>query len=359
MRTAFSTAARRALPALALVTAALLLAACGRGGVDADQETRHRFTAMGTLVDVTIWAAPPAEAEAAAREVETLFHELHRAWNPWGDGELGRINRALAAGESVMPEPDLAALLAEAAALTTASGGLFDPAIGALVRLWGFSSEEQQPKAPPSAAALDAARAGTLPLPALLAADGGVSGPPGAQIDLGGFLKGVAVDRGIALLRARGIEHAIVNAGGDLRAIGRRGERPWRIGIRAPRDTRVLAAIEVRDDEAVFTSGDYERYFEHQGRRYHHILDPRSGYPTEGLTSVTILHDNAGLADAAATALLVAGPADWPAMAVALGVHSVMVVLADGAIELTEAMEPRTWFTDEAERASARVRPLP
>jgi len=359
LRTAFSTAARRALPALALVTAALLLAACGRGGVDADQETRHRFTAMGTLVDVTIWAAPPAEAEAAAREVETLFHELHRAWNPWGDGELGRINRALAAGESVMPEPDLAALLAEAAALTTASGGLFDPAIGALVRLWGFSSEEQQPTAPPSAAALDAARAGTLPLPALLAADGWVSGPPGAQVDLGGFLKGVAVDRGIALLRARGIEHAIVNAGGDLRAIGRRGERPWRIGIRAPRDTRVLAAIEVRDDEAVFTSGDYERYFEHQGRRYHHILDPRSGYPTEGLTSVTILHDNAGLADAAATALLVAGPADWPAMAVALGVHSVMVVLADGAIELTEAMEPRTWFTDEAERASARVRPLP
>jgi FAD:protein FMN transferase len=167
------------------------------------------------------------------------------------------------------------------------------------------------------------------------------------------------VDRGIALLRAHGIEHAIVNAGGDLRAIGRRGERPWRIGIRAPRDSRVLAAIEVRDDEAVFTSGDYERYFEYQGRRYHHILDPRSGYPTEGITSVTILHANAGLADAAATALLVAGPADWPAMAAALGVRSVMVVLADGAIELTELMEPRTWFTDEAERASARVRPLP
>lgn len=342
---------------LAALAAVALLAACGRAADE--QETRHRFTAMGTLVDVTVWGVEPTVADPAARDVEALFHALHREWDPWGDGALGRLNRALAAGEPAVADEDLAALLAEAAALTEASGGLFDPAIGALVRLWGFSSDEHRPTAPPPAAEIAARLAGTAPLPELLGAGGTVSGPPGAQIDLGGFLKGVAVDRAIALLRERGIEHAIVNAGGDLRAIGRRGERAWRIGIRAPRDPSIIAALEVRDDEAVFTSGDYERFFDHQGRHYHHILDPRTGYPTEGIASVTILHADAALADAAATALLVAGPDEWPAMARALGVAAVMVVLADGDVELTPAMEPRVWFTSEAQGAQARVRELP
>lgn len=346
--------AARWLAALALVA---LVAGCGRA--PEEQETRHRFTAMGTLVDVTIWGADPESAERAAAEVETLFHALHREWDPWGDGALGRLNQALAAGEPAMADPDLAALLAEAAALAEASDGLFDPAIGALVRLWGFSSDEHRPTAPPPAEEIAARLAATAPLPALLGPDGMVSGPRGAQIDLGGFLKGVAVDRGVALLRDRGIEHAIVNAGGDLRAIGRRGDRAWRVGIRAPRDPGIIAALEVQGEDAVFTSGDYERYFDHQGRHYHHILDPRTGYPTEGIGSVTVLHANAGLADAAATALLVAGPADWPAMARALGVDAVLVVLSDGDIELTPAMEPRVWFTSEAHRARARVRALP
>jgi FAD:protein FMN transferase len=340
-----------------ILLVALLLAACGRPG--GDEESRHRFMAMGTLVDVSVWGAPPAEAEAAAREVEALFRELHADWDPWGDGALGRVNQALAAGEAIRPEDDLAALLSEAAGLTARTEGLFEPAIGALVQLWGFSSEEAVPDAPPPAEAIAATLAGMAPLPELLAPDGQVRGPAGAQIDLGGFVKGVAVDRGIAHLRARGIEHAIVNAGGDLRAIGRRGERPWRIGIRATRDEGVVAALEIEHDEAVFTSGDYERHFDYQGRRYHHILDPRSGYPTEGLAAVTVLHRDAALADAAATALMVAGVDDWPRLAARLGVEAVMVVRVDGRIELTGAMRPRVRFTDEAHEQAARVRRLP
>jgi FAD:protein FMN transferase len=321
---------------------AMLLAGCGRG---ADEpETRHRFMAMGTLVDVTLFGIPPAEAEAAAREVEALFNELHREWQPWGEGALGRLNRALAAGETVTPDADLAALLAEAQALSDTTGGLFDPALGALVRLWGFASEEQQPVTPPPSAEIDALLAARKTRP---------------QFDLGGFLKGIAVDRGIELLRARGIGNAIVNAGGDLRAIGQRGDRPWRIGIRAPRDAVVLAALEIEHDDAVFTSGDYERFFEHEGQRYHHILDPRTGYPTEGLAAVSVLHRDAGLADAAATALMVAGPEGWPEMAAALGIETVMVVHEDGAIELTEAMRPRIRFPDEEHARRVRVRPLP
>jgi FAD:protein FMN transferase len=331
---------RRGARWAAVLLAALLLAACGRSADE--QETRHRFMAMGTLVDVTTWGMPRAEAEAAAAEVEALFHALHHAWDPWGDGALGRVNQALAAGEPAVLDEDLAALLAEAEALRRASDGLFDPGMGALVRLWGFASEELQPTAPPPPAAIAAALGAEVPL-----------------FDLGGFVKGVAVDRGMALLRARGAEHAIVNAGGDLRAIGRRGTRPWRIGIRAPREATVIAALEIEGDAAVFTSGDYERWFEHAGRRYHHVLDPRTGYPAEGIVSVTVLHDDAGRADAAATALMVAGPEAWPATAAALGVTAVLVMLEDGAIELTEAMQPRVRFTAEEHGRRARVRPLP
>ncbi|NHA14096.1 FAD:protein FMN transferase [Thioalkalivibrio sp. XN279] len=302
--------------------------------------------AMGTLVDVTVYGVPADEAGTAAREVERLFHDLHRAWQPQGDGALGRLNTMLAADPATDPaavDADLGMLIAAANGLAQDTGGLFDPGLGALVQLWGFASAESLPAAPPPPEAV-AAWLEERPL----------------QVDLGGFAKGVAVDRAIALLRARGIEHAIVNAGGDLRAIGRKGDRPWRIGIRAPRDPAgVLAALETAGDEAVFTSGDYERWFEHDGRRYHHILDPRTGYPTAGLVSVTVLHADAGRADAAATALMVAGPEAWPAVAAALGIEAVMVVRADGGIELTPAMQPRIWFTDAAYGGQARVRPLP
>jgi thiamine biosynthesis lipoprotein len=179
------------------------------------------------------------------------------------------------------------------------------------------------------------------------AADGTLRGHEGVTIDLGGFAKGVAVDRAIALLHERGVDNAIVNAGGDLRAIGRRGDRPWKIGVRAPRGGGILAAIEISGDESVFTSGDYERFFDFQGRRFHHILDPRTGYPTLGLVSVTVVHDDAATADAACTALMVAGPERWPAVAKALGIRHVMVVDADGRVHIGRGTEARVTILDE------------
>ena len=179
---------------------------------------------------------------------------------------------------------------------------------------------------------------------------------PRLQLDLGAFAKGVAVDRAIAALRAAGIDNAIVNAGGDLRAIGAR-ERPWRIGIRHPRAPGVLASIETRGDESIFTSGDYERYFEAEGTRYHHIIDPRSGYPARGTASLTVIHTEAATADAAATALFVAGDA-WPRTAADMGINRVMRVRADGTVEMTPAMAGRIRFETETEPA-VMLRELP
>ena len=140
------------------------------------------------------------------------------------------------------------------------------------------------------------------------------------------------------------VENAIINAGGDLRVIGQHGNRPWRIGIRHPRESRILASIEVSGDTSVFTSGDYERFFEVDGQRYHHIIDPRTGYPASSTTSVTIIHSNAATADAAATALFVAGPDQWPSTARNMGIRYVMLIDKQGTIHMNPAMQSRIHF---------------
>ncbi|HUO82998.1 MAG TPA: FAD:protein FMN transferase [Gammaproteobacteria bacterium] len=312
-----------------------------------DDETSHsRFLAFGTLVEVDVYGTDEKTAARAAADIEACFHVLHDAWHPWAEGELGRINRAIAAGEPAPIGEDLAGLLAEASRLSRDSGGLFDPTLGRLVALWGFADDEQSPVAPPAGARIRALLdAGTGP--DRLRVDGRTisSTSRAIAVDLGGFAKGVAVDRAIERLRRLGVTNAIVNAGGDLRVIGRHGDRPWRIGIRHPRRPGIMAELEVDDGESVFTSGDYERHFVYRGRRYHHILDPRTGEPAANAVSVTVLGDDAARADAAATALFVAGAGAWRAVAGGLGVEHVMLVAPDGRIEMSTPMAGRLRLT--------------
>lgn len=333
----------------------LLLAVSTQAGCEREPaQTRHRFTAMGTLVEVKVFDHPADAATEAALDVESLFLDLERRWDPWEDGDLGAVNAAVTAGSGATPGPELAALIGRASELVQQSGGMFDPAVGSLVRLWGFNDADTMPDRPPPAGEILEVLEATTSLPALWDESGGsLAGRQGVAIDLGGFAKGVAVDRAIALLRERGIANAIVNAGGDLRAIGNRGDRPWRIGVRAPRSNDILAAIDISGDESVFTSGDYERFFDFEGRRYHHILDPRTGYPTIGLISVTVIHDDAATADAACTALMVAGPERWPAVARALGISHVMVVDADGRVHMSKGTQARVRILDDDARPVA------
>jgi len=225
-----------------------------------------------------------------------------------------------------------------------ASGGLFNPAIGALVALWGFHSDELPARPPPA----ERIRALLARRPAMT--DLEIRGlrvrsrNPAVRLDFGGSAKGHAVDVAVARLQSLGVRDAMVDAGGDLRVIGRHGDRPWRIGIRHPRRAAVLASVALAPGEAIFTSGDYERYFIYRGRRYHHILDPRSGYPAAGAQSVTVIHDNGLDADAAATALFVAGPEAWPRVARAMGIRYVMMVAADGSVTMNPAMAERLRF---------------
>jgi len=327
------------LPVIVLLAA--LLAGCS----NTETVFHERFFALGTLVEISIIGADPALAVQASKQVEQDLLALQGRWHAWQPGALTDINEQLASLQPFTPDPAMLPLLAQANQLSQLSRGLFNPVIGRLIALWGFHDNPLP--------------IGTLPEPgtiaALLAQAPGagdisftstqlVNHNPAVRYDLGAFAKGYAIDRAIERLREFGIENAIVNAGGDLRAIGQHGERPWRVGIRQPRQAGILASLEITGDTSVFTSGDYERYFEVDGKRYHHIIDPRSGYPADQTISVTVVHDNAATADAAVTALFVAGPEDWVEIAKNMHIKLVMLIDTEGVIHMNPAMQSRIRF---------------
>ncbi|MGB5261060.1 MAG: FAD:protein FMN transferase [Gammaproteobacteria bacterium] len=295
--------------------------------------------AFGTVIDITIDGVEPELAEEVSAELEQLFLGWHRDWHAWEPGPLTEMNAALANGRTFEVDPAILPLIVEANRLSTLSKGLFNPVIGRLLALWGFQGTPLPEGSLPDPEAIEAWLAQAPGVADITVDDNRISSRnPSAAYDLGGFAKGYAIDRCIEHLRGRGIENAIVNTGGDLRAIGTRSDRRWRIGIRHPRKDALIASIDTDGDDSVFTSGDYERLFTLGEVRYHHILDPRSGYPASGSSAVTVVHDNAAIADAAATALFVAGPDEWQDIARRMNIERVMLVDRKGVIHMTPAM---------------------
>jgi thiamine biosynthesis lipoprotein len=164
---------------------------------------------------------------------------------------------------------------------------------------------------------------------------------PRVMLDLGGIAKGSILEQFVSILRGAQVENAIIDIGGDLTVMGTVKGRPARIGIRSPRSDEALGWLEVVAGETVMTSGDYERFFEHDGKRYQHVLDPATGRPVEQTVAATVLHEDAVLADAAATALLVAGAADFDDICESMGLDEALIVSASGDMRLTGPMQKR------------------
>ncbi len=333
---------------ISLIVILVFLTACDRQPV----AYHEQLLVFGTVVDVKLWDVEEALGRQAVTRLADDFDYMHNAWHAWHPGPLGRVNQLLASGESFTLPPSILPLIQRSSELSQRSNGLFNPAIGKLTALWGFASDDP-PKGPPPSAETIRAFLDQQPSMEDIRLNGLTiqTANPALKLDFGAFAKGYAVDRAIDILRELGINNAVVNAGGDLRAIGRHGDRPWRVGIRHPREAGILASVETEGDESIFTSGDYERYFDWQGTRYDHIIDPRSGYPAQGLSSVTVFARRADLADAAATALFVAGPDEknWLPVARAMGVSGVMLVDDDGRVQLTPGIRRRIYFAPSAD----------
>ena len=262
---------------------------------------------MGTAIRVELWCDARGVGDAAIDAVMAEMHRIDRAMSPFKpDSELSRINRD-AADQAVHVSRELFTLLARARDFSQLSGGAIDITYAAVGQLYDYRAGTA-----PTHAQLEAARAAigwrNLILDPLTRTVRFAR--PGMRIDLGGFAKGHAVDCAAALLASRGIAHAIVSAGGDSRVIGDRRGRPWTVGIRDPRRPGEVIAVLPLEDTALSTSGDYERYFERDGVRHHHLIDPRTGASPSSVHSVTILAPDGITSEALSKSVFVLGLAE-------------------------------------------------
>ncbi len=338
----------RLLALFAILVFAFGLSACKKKS----PYTQQMAFIFGTMVEISIWGEEPARGRELSARVFTELERQHRLFHPWQPGPLADLNAAIAAGAAAVPvDPEIAGVLIAASAAAAQSEQLFNPAIGKLVALWGFHADEPAKKIP-AKEAVDALVQARPRMSDLSIVDNRVTSANRAvQIDLGGYVKGYALDRAAQMLREAGVKGALINIGGNVLAIGTKGGEPWRIGLQHPRRAASMATLELRDGEAVGTSGDYQRYFEIGGRRYSHLIDPRTGEPAADLASVTVLippRTGAGtLSDWTSKPLFVAGRSEWPAMAKKLDVTHALVLPINGAAVATEAMRGRLVWDDK------------
>lgn len=241
---------------------------------------------MGTAIRVELWSDDRAGGEAAIDAVMAEMHRIDRAMSPYKPGsELSRINRD-AGGGAVPVSAEMYTLLERALQWSARSEGAFDITYASVGHLYDYREHVC-----PDDDALDVARAGIGWRHLVLDAKQRTVrfAHAATRIDLGGFAKGHAVDRAAEILTRRGIRHALVSAGGDSRVLGDRRGRPWTIAIRDPRRAGEVVAVLPLEDVAISTSGDYERFFEKDGVRHHHVIDPKTGRSPATVHSVTIL----------------------------------------------------------------------
>jgi thiamine biosynthesis lipoprotein len=259
---------------------------------------------MGTAIRVELWAAQRSQAQAAIAAVMDEMHRIDRAMSPHKpESELSRIN-AHAADGPVPVSDEMARLIDRALAFSRLSGGAFDITYAGVGHLYDYRQGIR-----PGDEQIEQARAavGYRYLELDAAAQTVRFARRGVRIDLGGFAKGHAVDNAAAILARHGIAHAVVSAGGDSRVLGDRRGRPWTIAIRHPRRRDQVVAVLPLEDTALSTSGDYERFFEQDGRRHHHVIDPATGRSPDGVHSVTILAPDGLTAEAWSKTLFVLG----------------------------------------------------
>lgn len=326
-------------------------------------EQHDDFLIFGTIINITLYDVDEKLAQQAFRSMREDLKAMHRAWHVWEPGPLMRINQLLKTTKEFSAAPSVLDVIQVAKDLSIQSHDLFNPAIGELIALWGFHSHQKPTQSPSDEAIQKLLQQKPTMRDIEIQGVRMHSKNSAVKIDLGGVAKGYAIDRLLQGLKEKGIHNALINTGGDLKVIGKHGNRAWKVAIRDPRynpeikpanevnNTQgVVATLDVMDNEAVFTSGDYERYIKNKNnndKHLHHIIDPRTGYPAVGTQSVTVLHQNASTADAAATAIFIAGPTQWIEIAKAMGITHVLLIDADGHIHLSSAMQARVKFEED------------
>jgi len=297
---------------------------------------------MGTAVEITLVAEEQDIARKAAFQAFQEIKRIEYLMSPWIESsDVTRINKS-AENDGVKVSLETIEVIKKAQEVSKLSGGGFDITVGPLVQLWRKARERG---IPPQMEEIKE-NLNLVNFRNLKIHYGGKVSPrkKGVNIDLGGIAKGYAVDRAFELLKNLGYKNLIVNAGGDLRVGGSKPDGPWSIGIQHPREPEKIMARISLSDTAMATSGDYEKFFIYQGKRYHHILNPKNGFPAEECQSVTILHKEGTTADALATAIFVLGPEKGYALCQRLKGVDCLIIDKEGKVTFSPGLKGRISF---------------
>lgn len=292
---------------------------------------------MGTRCAVEFWSTDRVAAERLANAAFEEMRRIDRLMSTYRpDSELSRLN-AVAARRAMPLSAELFGLIRQSLEFSQRSDGAFDVSYASVGYLYDFPSQQR-----PDTAAIRRALPGVdYRHVRLNAARRQVFFErPGMRIDLGGIAKGYAVDRAMSILKAGGIERAMVNAGGDTLIVGDRFGKPWIVGIRDPNKRNEVALRLPLTDAAISTSGDYERYFDEGGVRYHHIIDPKTGDSARLVRSATVIAPTAVESDALSTAVFVMGAERGLAMIERMRDVDAVVVLPNGQVRYSYGLAP-------------------
>lgn len=291
---------------------------------------------MGTEVSVLFWHDDPAAGELLVEQVFAEAHRIDRLMSTYiEESRISDINRR-AAKEPVPAGAELFDLIRRSLDISVLTLGAFDVTYESVGQHYNFRDRQR----PDAETVAEERKLISWKYVELDQAAGTVSfREQGVRINLGGIAKGYVVERGANILRMNGIEHGIVTAGGDSRLLGDRRGQPWMVGIRDPRKDGQVAISVPLEDEAISTSGDYERYFEEEGVRYHHILQPSTGVPASGVHSATVFGPDAIFTDALSTSVFVMGVDKGLRLIATLPDYESIVIDADGQIYYSDGLQ--------------------
>ena len=293
---------------------------------------------MGTRVEVRFWHDDPITAAALLEQSMTEIDRIEAAMSTYrSDSEISEVN-AFAAERPVTVSAELFTLLQRALELSRASAGAFDITYDSVGRWYDFRAGVK-PDAEQIETGLPAIDYRHVVLDA--EAQSVRFARPGVRINLGGIAKGHAVESVIDLLREAGVVSALVSAGGDTRLLGNRGNGPWVVGVRNPDDEQGIVTRLALEDEAISTSGDYERFFIEDDVRYHHILNPSTGESAGLLRSVTVIGPDATLTDGLSTSVFVLGPEAGLALIESLDDYEALLIDTNRRIRFSSGFEAR------------------
>jgi thiamine biosynthesis lipoprotein len=292
---------------------------------------------MGTRVSVELWQDDEARGRELVNEVMEEYRRIDRQMSTYKPASEISLVNARAAETPMVIGAELYSMIDRSLQLSVASHGAFDITYDSVGYLYDFRARKRptELEIEEHLGAVDYRHVVLDPAKSTVHFT-----QPGVRINLGGIAKGYAVQHAADLLRAKGVEHALLNAGGDTRVIGDRRGQPWIVGIRHPRlENEVITRLPIVD-EAISTSGDYERFFEEDGKRYHHVINPRTGKPTEGILTVTVIGPDGTMTDGLDTAIFVLGAEEGLEMIKKYPEYEAIVVDSTGKVSYSSGLEP-------------------